>query len=259
MDVVNAPDPPAVIWCEKPIASSVTEGREMVRECSRAGIDLLINYPRRFDHDFRLLRDRIGDLLGDVRSINLQFKRELLRNGAHMIDAIVYLLDGDVSRLSGFLTGSEELSGSIAEGDVDDQGGSALLRMNDGSFATVDCTVSRDIWSGHLWLLGTGGKLLVDEGENEWRYWAFDGQDHVESTLPDAFRGGETPDLDSAFTNAAAHTIDLIDGDATNRSPGSEAVHAMEVLVGIFVSSYTGSHLSLPLQRPLQDVSIRSW
>jgi len=33
----------------------------------------------------------------------------------------------------------------------------------------------------------------------------------------------------------------------------------MEVLVGIFVSEYTGSHLSLPMAGPLEDIAIRSW
>jgi predicted dehydrogenase len=259
LDAVNAPNPPGVIWCEKPIASSVTESEEMVRACSEAGIELVVNYPRRFDHDFRALESQIGELLGDVRSINLQFKRELLRNGTHMIDEVVYLLEEEISQLSGFLTGSEELSGSIAEGDVDDQGGGALLQTREGTFVTVDCTVSREIWSGYVRLLGTGGKLVIDEGEDEWRYWSFDGEDHVETSLPEAFDGGETPDLDAAFPAAAGHAVDLLNGDATNHSPGSEAVHVVEILTGIFTSSYTGGHLSLPLERPLRDVSIRSW
>ncbi|MFB6227714.1 MAG: Gfo/Idh/MocA family protein [Halobacteriales archaeon] len=262
LDALHVSNPPEVIWCEKPIASSVSAGREMVRQCRDAGVELVISYPRRFDPDYHLLRDKLlqEGVLGDVKSINLQFKRELLRNGAHMIDAVTYLLDDEVSELTGFLTGTEELTDSIVDSsDIDDSGGGALLTMRDGTFVTVDCTVSRDVWSGYLRLLGTGGTLIIDQGDDEWRYWSDDGTDHRRTDLWDGYAAGPTPDLDASFTNAAAHVVDLLDGVATNRSSGTDAIHVMEVLVGIFVSSYTGSHLSLPMERPLEDVSIRSW
>jgi hypothetical protein len=153
----------------------------------------------------------------------------------------------------------DESSPRVTLDDIDDAGGGAILTMEDGTFVTVDCTPSREYWSGFLRLLGTEGKLTVDEGQNEWRYWSFDGTGHTERALPDAFDGGKTPDLDETFPAAAAHVVDLLDGGVDNLSPGAEATHVTEILTGVFLSSYTNSHVSLPLDRPLRDVTIRSW
>lgn len=241
LDAVQSSNAPSVIWWEKPIASSVTQAIEMVQAFEDTGVGLVNNYPRRFANDFQVLRDHIreGDLLGDIQSVTLQFKQELLRNGAHMIDLLVFLLDEHVSELSGVLTNDKELSSSVATiNNTDDTGGGALLTMTNGTFVTVDCTVSREFWSGYLRILGTKGKLSIDQGD-ERQYWSFDGTDHVKTTISGTFNGEKTPDLDKTFTTAARHVVNLLDGTVDNRSPGREATHVTEILTAIFVSGYT--------------------
>ena len=52
---------PAVIWCEKPIASSVTEASEMIDVCAETDTDLVINHSFRFVEKVQQLRDLLEE------------------------------------------------------------------------------------------------------------------------------------------------------------------------------------------------------
>ena len=78
-----------------------------------------------------------------------------------------------------------------------------------------------------------------------------------------------TPDIDGAWTweddyreafpTAVMHIRDLLDGTTENLSSGEDALQSLEIIVGFYVSHYTGSHVTMPLDRPLRDVTITSW
>ena len=111
-----------------------------------------------------------------------------------------------------------------------------------------------------LSLIGSNGKLYMNNDDGEWRYWRLDEGEHVESDLP-GIEGAWTWDDDyrEAFPNAAAHVVDVLSGDAENRSTGEEATRSLEIIVAFYLSHYTGGQVSVPLDRPLRDVTITSW
>jgi hypothetical protein len=53
--------------------------------------------------------------------------------------------------------------------------------------------------------------------------------------------------------------VDLLDGEAENRSTGEDATRSLEIIVGFYLSHYTGGWVDVPLDRPLRDVTITSW
>ena len=66
-------------------------------------------------------------------------------------------------------------------------------------------------------------------------------------------------DYRDAFANAAADIVAVLDGDIENPSTGEEATRSLEIIAGFYVSHYTGGQVSIPLDRPLRDVTITSW
>jgi predicted dehydrogenase len=186
---------------------------------------------------------------------------ELLRNSTHLLDTLVYLLDARAERVSGYITGENEAVDSLEAGrTVDDAGGGGFVVMDDGTFVTVDCTVPRAISSMTLQFVGTGGKLYVNNDDGEWRYWALEDGNHVEASLP-GIDGAWTWDDDyqRAFPNAARDLVSLLDGEIDNPSTGVEATRSLEIIVALYCSHYTGGQVSVPLDRPLRDVTITSW
>ena len=253
---------PDVIWCEKPIAASVSEAEEMIDVCDEEDVELLVNHSFRFTEKLRTLADLLHeeDLLGEVRSVNTQFRRELMRNSTHILDMLLFLLDTRAQTVSGYINGENDAVEALDGSEVDDAGGGGHVVMDDGTFTTIDCTVARDISSMSLTFVGEGGKLYLNNDDGEWRYWSLEDGTHVERDLP-GIEGAWTweEDYQNAFPNAAEHVVDLIDGTAENFSPGIEAAQSLEIIVAFYVSHFTGSRVSIPLDRPLRDVTITSW
>ncbi|MFC6976623.1 Gfo/Idh/MocA family protein [Halomicroarcula sp. GCM10025709] len=263
VDAAESAADPALIWCEKPIASSVSDAEEMVTVCDETDTELLINHSFRFTTKLQRIRDLIQEegLLGDVHAVATQFRMELLRNSTHLLDTLVYLLDARAEQVSGYITGENEAVDSLEAAErVDDAGGGGFVVMDDGSFVTIDCTIPREASSMTLQFVGSEGKLYLNNDDGEWRYWGLDDGSHVEADLP-GIDGAWTWDEDyrDAFANAAADAVAVVDGTMENPSTGDEATRSLEIIVGFYISHYTGGQVSVPLDRPLRDVTITSW
>lgn len=263
VDAARSPADPTVIWCEKAIASSVSAADEMIAVCEETSTELLVNHSFRFTTKLQRLRELIQyeGIVGDVRSVSAQFRMELLRNSTHLLDTLLYLVDARPERVSGYVSGENEAMETLdIDMDVDDAGGGGFVVFEDGTFATIDCTLPRAISSMNYVLIGTDGKLYLNNDDGEWRYWKLVDGDHREVELP-GIEGAWTWESDyrDAFANAAGHIVEVIEGNAQNQSTGEEAKQSLEIIVGFYLSHYTGATVSLPLQRPLRDVSITSW
>lgn len=254
---------PSVILCEKPIATSVADGEAMVQICQSNNVELVVNHSFRFTEKLQALHKLVVEdaLIGNIHSVTANFRMELLRNSTHLLDTLIYLLDARAERVAGYITGENEAVTALdADRRVDDSGGGGFVVMDDGTFVTVDCTVPRAISSMSYQFIGDSGKLYLNNDDGEWRYWNLVDGDHVETPLP----GIESAwtwesDYEAAFPNAVQHVVDLLDGRATNLSPGEDAVRSLEMIVAFYLSEYTGSQIAVPLESPLRDVTITSW
>lgn len=252
----------SIIWCEKPIASGISDAEDMMSACLGADIELVVNHSFRFTSKLQALQKLIQEgLVGDIRTINAIFRRELLRNSTHLIDTVMYLLDTTPARATGYINGENDAVTALqGDREVDDSGGGGFVIMEDGTFVTIDCTVARDISSMAIQVIGTEGKLYLNNDDGDWRYWNLDDGEHVERPIPgiDGAWSWEE-DYRGSFRNAAEHLVELLEGSANNHSPGEEATISLEVITAFYVSHYTNSQVDFPLDRPLKDVTITSW
>jgi predicted dehydrogenase len=263
IDAARSTADPDVIWCEKPIASQVSAAERMVDVCSETRTELVVNHSFRFTDKLQRLHDLVHnrDLIGDVKSVSTQYRMELLRNSTHILDTLVYLLDARADQISGYINGENEAVDSLdADQPVTDAGGGGHIIMDDETFVTVDCTIPRDLSSMTLNFIGTKGKLYLNNDDGEWRYWDLEDGEHVEKSLP-GIDGAWTweDDYKRSFSNAADHILGLLNGENENYSPGEEATRSLEIIVGFYLSHYTGSTVDIPLAEPLREISITSW
>jgi predicted dehydrogenase len=246
---------PAVVWCEKPVACSVADSEAMVAACEDAGTDLVVNHSRRFMRQHQVLRDAVADgLLGEVRTASGAAPIELLRVGTHMVDLLLYLLDDRAAEVGGFVTGENEAAADLGAETVDDAGGGGYFRTAGGTHVTFDGAAPRAMADWRCRLVGSEGRLVTDD--RGWTLFERTEGGHERAAAP---TGGHEDSFEDSFANAATHLVNLVDGDATNVSPGREAVYALEVLAGFYVSHHTGGRVSVPLADPLADVTVESW
>lgn len=80
------------IWCEKPIAVSQKQGKEMVRLCKNKNIKLQVNYIRRYDKLYHYIKSNIEQLLGDLSAVTFYYSGGITTNGSHALDLLDFLL-----------------------------------------------------------------------------------------------------------------------------------------------------------------------
>lgn len=267
IDAARSEAEPDVIFCEKPIATNVSDATSMIEVCDDAGVELLIDHTRRFHPHVQSLRDYIveDDALGDVISVNVGWSGELLRNGPHPIDLVLFFLETTGSGVAGGHLREHSQSAS----KYDDTGGAGILHLADGILVTFDITRTRQQPAKVTEFVGTEGRLHVDWWNDELRYWEC--TDSLVSPKPEAreslygdYLEESIQQLESFSTKsevslekATVHVRNLIEGTVENISPGRNARDVLELLVGVYVSAYgNGTHVELPLDRPLRDVTV---
>lgn len=88
---------PKLIFCEKPVTSSVESTRHWVNACEQAHILLAVAHLRRWAPDIIRLRSELEEgRWGKVRSVHATYNKGVLNNGSHLLDLLRYLF-GDLT------------------------------------------------------------------------------------------------------------------------------------------------------------------
>jgi predicted dehydrogenase len=213
-----------VIYCEKPMATRLADAEAMLDACDAAGSLLVINHNRRFNPNYRRLRELVaaGDL-GELTSVSLQWGSGRLGNvGTHLIDATVFLTGHKVEAVSATLdlSGRPDCRGPLFR----DPGGWAMLRLDGGLMVTLDAAdhakvPARIALNGTLGRASTGGDdVLLEFLDGRREHW---------------------PSLRSQATSmdrAVAEIVAWLDGERHFAYPAREALHTLEAIVACHVS-----------------------
>lgn len=144
-----------MIFCEKPLADTLSAATELAALCDRAGVLLAVNYHRRWDPSHAEIRQNIRKgALGDLQHFDSRYVRGVMNYGSHFADLVRYLV-ADID----WAWGTDLLG---------EQGPDSTL---DGYFRTVSgvgCALSgMDRNSFDMFeydLIGTTGRVRVMDG-----------------------------------------------------------------------------------------------
>lgn len=237
------------VWCEKPIATSVSDGREMVRVCQGRGVPLVVNHNRRFSVNYgavgALLR---GGRLGPIDSMQTEWSRPLLQNGTHGIDACLMLMDDRPIRVSGYLR-DEGLA---------DPGGAGTVLFESGAVLSFHATAKRAFVYAGVTIQCHQGRVRIEEYDDRYLAWA------QEEGKARTYRPIDIPGLDLSaprlphWSCGPEAMVACIEQGRPNPSSGEAALVALEVIVAMHVSHRTGAWVAVPLADGLADHEIRS-
>jgi predicted dehydrogenase len=257
------------VLCEKPMAMSAAEGREMLAAAERAGKRLMINFSYRFSEQSQALKAQVeSGILGDVyfaRTIwhrrrgvpkfGSWFGQKALSGGGPLIDLGVHRLD-----LALWLMGYPQpvwVLGStynpIAARLAREQGVTydvedlavAMITFANGATLELEASWAANVQEQELMetrLLGTEGGL-VQRNRNE--TYEFEAELYVE-------RGGQQFDLKlhplrkpQDGTNAMFHLIDSLVNDVPHIATGEEGLLVMQILDAIYQSAEEGRPIQI--------------
>lgn len=152
---------PRVIFCEKPVTTSLQETARLVNACCTAGIPLAVNYTRRWDPDILALQSAMkGGQWGELRSISGLYNKGILNNGSHMLD-LLHLLVGQL--------GIVKIGRPVADYLAADPSVPVWLEAHQGVPIHIACAHAEDYAAFELQFVFSLGMLTMEEGGMYWR------------------------------------------------------------------------------------------
>jgi predicted dehydrogenase len=152
---------PKLIYCEKPVTTSVSETERLAFECSKANIPLAVNYTRRWDPAIsKLQADIHAGQWGKLRSAVGLYNKGILNNGSHMLD-LLHLLVGPM--------GIVKVGKPIHDFFPDDPTVPVWLEGPQGVPVNLVCGRAEDYAIFELQLIFSQGVLTMEEGGMFWR------------------------------------------------------------------------------------------
>jgi predicted dehydrogenase len=160
------------IFCEKPIATSLRDADRMIAAAQESGTLLSIDHTRRWQAVYRQAREclRVGEI-GEVLRVvgTLGGARAMLfRNGTHLIDAVLMLVESKPEWVFAELDpGFEEYGEYRGDGGRDpatEPGGSGYVHFENGVRAFVNASKGT-VPGFSLDVFGSTGRLSVTDRE----------------------------------------------------------------------------------------------
>ncbi len=246
----------AHVMCEKPLATSVEDGRAMIQACRNAGVNLMTAFPMRFSPAAREVKAALdrGDL-GAVRCANCTnqgynpdrvrpwFTQKELSGGGAAIDHLVHVTD-----MLRWYMGAEvvevyaEIDNLFYKGRITvDSAGLVMMTFDNGVFATLDCSWSRPAF--HMTWGNVKIDLVCERGVLQTDYF-------IQNIT--VYRGDlQRPQAQGWGSNIDQAMVDeFVASVRERRAPfvtGEDGLKAAEVAVAAYRSAETHQPVTLPL------------
>lgn len=234
------------IWCEKPFALTMDDGRAMVQLCEQSSVKLVVHHQRRYVQAFRdakrLLRH--GTIGNSVEFLAALPGWDLTEWGAHWIDAFRFFADDQpVTWVMGQArcTGAKHGWGHLME-----EHALAYFCFEDGTRGVLDGGVDLN-GDFAIRIIGTQGLIDIQPDgalrvldNSGWR------TEPKSSTLHGPIGRNESDTITPMM--AVLHgLISWIEGGPKPDVSGDNALKSTEIYLAAYESAYRGNRVDLPL------------
>lgn len=231
------------IFCEKPIAESLSAADEMIRLCAERGIVLMIGHQRRFDPAHQRLAHFVREgVLGCVQQGTCYYTAGVANTGTHLFDLLRFYL-GDVAWVSGHISPCVSLN--AADPNIDGWIGFAngatlaLQALSVAAYTIFEVTLLGS--KGRLRLGSHGYSADFEEARPSERYSGY--YELFPAALP-----VEAKFTQELLISGVGHLIDCIKHGTEPISSGEDGRAALEIICALSQSAVEcGKRIELPL------------
>ncbi len=268
------------VLCEKPMARTIGECDAMIAACREAGVILMIAFMKRFDKSFRRAKELIdGGELGKVFQVRCDWSwyipetgqegwrarlatwgGKFQDHGSHTIDLCRWWL-GDVETVSG------EIRIVHSWYEVEDTAVATLCHNGGAVSLHHMTTVTHKPLTEHYLIDGTKASLEIQCGP----HWSYISTEPFRMTLYEHGRASHDltlynrPNLDeeqrasNRYLKELEHFCECVQRQAMPLTPGEEGRAAIEAINAVYLSSWRGEKIRLPLrEEPDLETPFRS-
>lgn len=150
------------VLCEKPMATSLSDARQMMVACRRAGTALAINHQMRFMEQYTRVKSLIGSPeLGPLASIVVAASNfGLAMNASHYFETFRYISDRAICNVSAWFEEGKLANPRGAQ--FEDRSGRVLAQADDGTSLYLDFSVNAGNGVNVVYVC-RNGQIVVDE------------------------------------------------------------------------------------------------
>ncbi len=216
------------IFCEKPVASRVEDAHQMVDICQAEGVILAVNYTRRWDQNYRQVKEYIDQgKIGEIRSIIGNYSDKVFMMGTHLVDMLRFF--------------GGEVDWVIGEGgnlDADDPGISGLLLFKNGAKGFLTCNGKRENLVFEIDVLGTEGKIRIVENGYRTEFFRFEesnrysGYQELKRQPMPKSKAGKNP-----LVSGVEDILECIEKGGEPACTGKDGLKALEIAVALCTSA----------------------
>ena len=217
------PYPVKGVLCEKPIASTLNQAKEMVAICEEKGVLLTVNHGRRWHGAYLLAKGLIeGGEIGEIKAVTALYSGEVFNIGTHLFDTIRMLICREPETLSAVYCRS-----SI---EKNDPSLSAWMEFEGGAHCTVVATGVREDLVFEIDLIGSEGRIKILNNGEKIEWYVFQ-----DSSIYSGFREPYMKNLSSAkmedvLLEAVKENIRVFEGKRENPAcSGYDGLKALEM------------------------------
>jgi glucose-fructose oxidoreductase len=243
------------VLCEKPLATSEAECREMIRECQESDVRLMTAYRLHFEQAnltaIEAVREgKIGDprvftsaFSFQINAPNIRIERDkgggvLWDIGVYCVNAARYLFRAEPVEVFAFCDkGADPRFAEVEET------ASVVMRFPEGKLASFTVSFGSEAVATYQ-LLGTTGTLKVDNA------YEYKGEIRWELTSEGKTHKGKVPTRDQIAPELLAFSDSILEG--TDPEPdGWEGLADVRIIAALYESARTGQAVKLaPFEKP---------
>ncbi|MFM7533350.1 MAG: Gfo/Idh/MocA family protein [Rubrivivax sp.] len=152
---------PRLVFCEKPLATSLVQAQAIVQACEDADVPLAVNHSRRWAPDVqRLAVELRSGTWGEVRQATGIYNKGVLNNGSHLVDLLRMLL-GELHLV--------HAGQACTDHALDDPSVPAALESAGGVPIQLCTAHAGDYALFELQLVTSRGVITMEDGGLNWR------------------------------------------------------------------------------------------
>lgn len=242
------------IYCEKPMALTLEQAKEMINVCQKNNVKLIINHERRWDPNYLVVKKiidegRIGELktiIGNALSgkhetnkVELCGGGPMFHDGTHLTD-ILRFFAGEPDWVSAYEErpdGEEYIENTLL----------GIVWFLKGTRAFIEGGGCRNYFNFELDLQGTDGRIIIGNGSRKLyvkkkskRFSGFKELEKIKLPEPD--------ENISPFISGVRDLINCVESGCESKSSGEDGKKALEMIMALYKSAKKGGkRISIPL------------
>lgn len=238
------------VFCEKPLASTYRQARELLQTANNRKIIFAVNHTRRWDLLFQKVQHYIkSGHLGRINFVDGYYTAGISNTGSHLLDAIRFLVREDVEMVK--VT-------SLLDEDSKDPTLDAVLDMSNGIRVYLHGLDVRDYLIFELDIYGTKGRLrITDSGTDIIIYYAGDSKRFSGYKQLYETRRKFKPGFKVSIRNAISDIAGCIRSKNRPRSSIEDAAAVIEIISALKASmDNRNKNITLPLAKRFHGISL---